>query len=172
MQETLVGYTGREYFRGTTYFALPPREKLEAKSDKSHLPNQKEDRMNWISGFLLQPMVLVGLGGAIGSVARYGVGLLLLQVSLAMQMPLATTIVNISGSFALGCLAGSSSDRSQPFYLFLAVGCCGGFTTFSTFSLEMVEHLQQGRLGVALLECMANVALGAGALYVGLALTK
>ncbi len=128
--------------------------------------------MNWISGFLLQPMVLVGLGGAIGSVARYGMGLLLLQISMATQMPLATTIVNISGSFALGCLAGSSSDRSQPFYLFLAVGCCGGFTTFSTFSLEMVEHLQQGRLGVALLECMANVALGAGALYVGLALTK
>jgi CrcB protein len=128
--------------------------------------------MNWISGFLLQPMVLVGLGGAIGSVARYGLGLLLLQISLAMQMPLATTIVNIAGSFALGCLAGSSSDRSQPFYLFLAVGCCGGFTTFSTFSLEMVEHLQQGRLGVALLQCIANVALGAGALYVGIALSK
>lgn len=128
--------------------------------------------MNWVSGFLLQPMVLVGLGGAIGSVARYGLGLLLLPISLAMQMPLATTIVNIAGSFALGCIAGSSSDRSQPFYLFLAVGCCGGFTTFSTFSLEMVEHLQQGRLGVALLECIANVALGVGALYVGIALSK
>ena len=128
--------------------------------------------MNWITGFLLQPLVLVGLGGAIGSVARYGMGLLLLQVSLAMQMPVATTLVNISGSFALGCIAGNAGDRSQPFYLFLAVGCCGGFTTFSTFSLEMVEHLQQGRLGVALLECIANVVLGAGALYVGLALTK
>jgi CrcB protein len=138
----------------------------------SHLPHQKEDRMNWITGFLLQPLVLVGLGGAIGSVARYGMGLLLLQVSLAMQMPVATTLVNISGSFALGCIAGNAGDRSQPFYLFLAVGCCGGFTTFSTFSLEMVEHLQQGRLGVALLECIANVVLGAGALYVGLALTK
>ena len=73
--------------------------------------------MNWITGFLLQPLVLVGLGGAIGSVARYGMGLLLLQVSQAMQLPVATTLVNISGSFALGCIAGIASDRFQPFYL-------------------------------------------------------
>ena len=128
--------------------------------------------MNWISGFFLQPIVLVGLGGATGSVARYGMGLLLLQNSIAMQMPMATTMVNIAGSFALGCIAGTAIDRSQPLYLLLAVGCCGGFTTFSTFSLELVEHLQQGRLGVALLECMANILLGAGALYVGIALSK
>jgi len=115
---------------------------------------------------------LVGLGGGIGSILRFGLGYWLGHLATPFQLPMATTTINILGSLVLGCVAGCVSDRTQTLYLFLGVGFCGGFTTFSTFSLELVEHLQRGRIGLALLECGLNLFLGVGALYAGLWLTQ
>ena len=115
------------------------------------------------------PVLLVGVGGAIGSNLRYGVGCWLGHFATSPHpFPLATTSINVLGSLILGCIAGSASDRTQAIYLLMGVGFCGGFTTFSTFSLELVEQLQRGKIGLAMLECVLNVVLGVGALYIGL----
>ena len=124
--------------------------------------------MNLFVSFITHPIFLVGLGGAFGSVMRYGLSTWLGQIASHLQFPIATTAINIVGSLLLGCIAGSVSDRNQSAYLVLGVGFCGGFTTFSTLSLELVEHLQQGKVAVALLESGTNLFLGMGALYAGL----
>jgi len=124
--------------------------------------------MNWAPILFLHPVFLVGVGGAIGSNLRFGVGHWLSQIATPVPIPVATTVINILGSLVLGCIAGSVSDRTQSTYLLLGVGLCGGFTTFSTFSLELVEQLQAGKVGLALFECMLNVVLGVGALFIGL----
>ena len=124
--------------------------------------------MNWILTVFSHPVFVVGVGGAIGSNLRYGVVVWLGQMATPFQFPVATTLINVLGSLVLGFVAGNVSDRTQATYLLMGVGFCGGFTTFSTFSLELMEQLQRGRVGLALLECVLNVVLGVGALYAGL----
>ena len=127
--------------------------------------------MNWVPTLFLHPVLLVGLGGGVGSILRYAIGCWLCQyATMPYQFPIATTAINVLGSLILGCVAGGASDRTQAIYLLMGVGFCGGFTTFSTFSLELVEQLQRGKLGLALLECCLNVVLGIIALYAGFCL--
>ncbi len=128
--------------------------------------------MNWIAQLFSHPAFLVAAGGALGSCLRYGVGQGLSPLATILPFPLATTLVNVFGSLLLGCIAGSVHDRTQWIYVLLGIGFCGGFTTFSTLSLELVEQLKNGRIGYALLECTLNVVLGVLALYVGLNLCK
>ena len=128
--------------------------------------------MNLFMTLFTHPVVLIGAGGALGSNLRYGVGHLLSQVAIPIPIPIATTAINILGSLILGCVAGSTTDRTQSTYLLLGVGLCGGFTTFSTFSLELVEQIQSGKIGLALIECVLNVVLGVAALYLGLMLCQ
>ncbi len=128
--------------------------------------------MNWIANVFFHPLFLVGVGGALGSNLRYGVGYWLNPSTTSFPFPFGTTLVNVLGSFFLGCIAGMVNDRTQWVYLLVGVGFCGGLTTFSTFSLELVEHLQSGRAGVAILECVLNVLVGLIALYAGLWLCK
>lgn len=90
---------------------------------------------------------MVALGGAVGSSLRYAITLLAAQ--LGMQSYWGTMIVNALGSFAIGALSASLS--SQTLSLFLVVGLCGGFTTYSTFSLQTITLLQQGNLVTAML---------------------
>ena len=128
--------------------------------------------MNLVSFVLLHPVFLVAVGGALGSVLRYGTNTLFQANIDAGQMPVATTLVNIVGSFLLGITAAYAKSRSQTLYLFLGVGFCGGLTTFSTLALELVEQLQRGRFGNALIECLLNLIFGMVALYVGYALLQ
>ncbi len=109
----------------------------------------------------------VGLGGAIGSILRYAVGLGVDQ----SRFPWGTLAVNLSGSFALGFLLTWASGRwpvnvTVP----LAVGLLGGFTTFSTFSWESLTLFQGGRPGVAAGYLMVTVIGGIGAALGGYAL--
>ena len=97
--------------------------------------------------------LMVGLGGAAGSMLRYGMTLLCSALSLSGNV--ATFVVNILGSFLLGLFTGCCREGSL--LLLLTVGLCGGFTTFSTFSMQNVRMLQEGRIGTALIYILATI---------------
>lgn len=99
---------------------------------------------------MLLNCVFVGLGGAAGSICRYLLGLLPLKP--ASGFPAITMCINIAGAFALGligALAGKYAKLNPQLLLFLRVGVCGGFPTFSTFSVETAGLLQSGKTGLA-----------------------
>ena len=123
----------------------------------------------------MSPYLLVGLGGAIGSMARYGSGVLVGRLW-PSQFPLATMLVNISGSFLMGLLVGVLA-RTMPAWqgearLFLAIGVLGGFTTLSSFSLDTVVLLQRGEVGQAALYVLGSVAVSIAALVLGLLIMR
>ena len=96
---------------------------------------------------MLRNFLLVGMGGAVGAMMRYGVTLL--TAALGGAATLATMSANIVGSFLMGLIVGLCSNN--PWLLFATVGVCGGFTTFSTFSLQSITLMQSGRWPMALL---------------------
>ncbi len=116
----------------------------------------------------------VAAGGAIGSVLRYLTG----KGAIALfghGFPYATLLVNIGGSLAMGLLIGTlakSATPHGPAHLFLAVGLLGGFTTFSTFSLDAVSLLQRGELLAMALYVLGSVVLSILALFAGLWLVR
>jgi len=100
----------------------------------------------------------VMLGGAVGSACRWWIGLRL--NALLAQLPLGTLLVNLVGGFVIGLALGlfARYPGLDPHWkLLLVTGFCGGFTTFSTFSAEVVSLLQSGRLGWAALTVSAHV---------------
>ena|SRR5688572_1761880 len=118
----------------------------------------------------------VGLGGAVGSMARFGVGRLVSQVWPAQQFPLATLIVNVIGCTALGLVVGAVEPgrlAARPSLVaFMTVGVLGGFTTFSTFGLDTVVLLRAGMTGHAVANVLAQVLFGVGGVYLGILLTQ
>ena len=102
----------------------------------------------------MNPYLLVAVGGALGSMARYGTGVLVGKAWDA-TFPLATMLINIVGSLAMGLFIGYLV-RTTPSWqadarLFVAVGIFGGFTTFSSFSLDTIAKMERGELGHAML---------------------
>lgn len=102
--------------------------------------------------------VLVAAGGAAGALARYGLGVL---------APSIWTIaaINVAGSFGLGLLLGA--PWSAPVRDGLGIGLLGGFTTFSTFSLQAVLEAEDGRAGAATAYVLASVLGSLAAAYAG-----
>ena len=123
-----------------------------------------------MNGFLA-----VALGGALGASLRHGVGLLSLR-HMPLGWPWGTFTVNIVGGLAMGLLAGWLAQRaegtSQTLRLFLATGILGGFTTFSAFSLEMMNFIRAGETGKAAVYAGLSVVLACGALALGLILAR
>ena len=119
-------------------------------------------------------LVLVAAGGAIGAVGRY----LVSHATTAMighGFPLATIIVNVSGSFAMGILIEVGAlkfNLSPEWRALLAVGMLGAFTTFSTFSLDAVTLLERGRHIAALAYVTISVTASIAALIAGLTLAR
>lgn len=114
--------------------------------------------------------LLVGIGGALGAMARYGFGKL--AGSLANGFPVSTFLVNILGSIAMGLLVGILA-RTTPQYqneirLFVAVGIFGGFTTFSSFSLDAITLMERGDYLLATLYIVGSVLLSIAGLMMGL----
>lgn len=99
------------------------------------------------------PFLLVGLGGAIGAMARYGCNLLLIQTDTG-SFPAATLLVNALGSFLIGL--GWTAIGQDSYRLLILVGVLGGFTTFSSFSLETIRLWQDGQTGLALWNILLN----------------
>lgn len=102
--------------------------------------------------------LLVGIGAFLGGISRYGIGRLLVR----QDFPLATLVINLSGSFLLGVVAALWA-KDHPARLLLGVGFLGGYTTFSTFSLEVVEQLRANQPVSALInvlvQCVGGVIL-------------
>ncbi len=122
----------------------------------------------------LPPLVLVMLGGGIGAGLRYGVG----RWSLAAfgpGLPFGTWAVNILGGLLMGLLVGWLTSRNaadEPLRLLLGVGVLGGFTTFSAFSLELVEMTARGDVALAAAYAVSSVAGSMLALFAGLYLSR
>jgi len=115
---------------------------------------------------MIKNFLLVGLGGAVGSMLRYAVYLLLT----VKDFPYATMVVNIIGSFIIGMvLALSIKDDNflNDWKLFLATGICGGFTTFSAFSAENMSLLQNGKSMLAVIYIISSIAAGIAAAWLG-----
>lgn len=101
----------------------------------------------------------VGFGGALGSVSRYLLGFLPLR---QYDFPFITLGINILGAFLIGAviaLAGKHGNADPRLILFLQVGFCGGFTTFSTFSNETFLLLQNGKITLAAIYMILSVIL-------------
>jgi CrcB protein len=115
--------------------------------------------------------LLVGLGGAVGAMARFGFGRLL---GVGGAWPWATFGVNVIGGLLMGLLVGWLAARggSEQMRLLLGVGVLGGFTTFSAFSLEVMLLIERGQAGLALGYALASAVAAVGALALGLWLTR
>ena len=89
--------------------------------------------------------------------------------------PLSTLVINIVGSLAMGLIAGYfafKGEASQSWRLFLTTGILGGYTTFSTFSLDVALLYERGEIGLAALYVLLSVVLSIGGLFGGLALVR
>jgi fluoride exporter len=122
----------------------------------------------------LQFILAVALGGAIGSVSRYMVGIGSGKL-FGTEFPWGTLIINATGSFLIGAFVGLFATRwelSQAMRIFLTVGICGGYTTFSTFSLDAYYLTERGQTWASLAYMVASVALSVGALIAALRLVR
>lgn len=117
--------------------------------------------------------LLVMLGGALGSAARFGVGRWAAQFG--PGWPWGTLTVNLAGGLAMGLLAGTIArvgTAGEPWRLLVGVGLLGGFTTFSAFTLELVTMVERGQWAAGLLYILASVLGAAVALFAGLAAAR
>ena len=117
--------------------------------------------------------VWVALGGALGSVARYACSITAARW-LGAGFPWGTLFVNVTGSFAIGLLAALVTADGRPLLgadarAFVIVGVLGGFTTFSSFSLETLNLARSGALGLAILNVAGSVVLCLAAVSLGFA---
>lgn len=111
---------------------------------------------------MLRSLLLVGAGGAVGSMARYGIGHMVSKY-VDNPFPIGTFAINIIGSLIIGILFGLTA-RNQWLQewgiLLLASGFCGGFTTFSTFALDNINLMQKGQSVIAIIYMALSVIIG------------
>lgn len=123
---------------------------------------------------LLKYSLIVGLGGALGSISRYLIQYYF-QNKLSTTFPLSTILVNIIGSFIIGivfALADKGNVLRPEIRLLIAVGFCGGFTTFSTFSLDVIYLLKSFSAFYIAVYIASSVVLSVLAAYAGIAMIK
>jgi fluoride exporter len=114
--------------------------------------------------------LLIALGGAIGTLGRYGLSTLALPIS--DSLPWGTIIINVLGSFVIGffgtlTLTAGRFPLSEDLRLFVMVGVCGGFTTFSAFSLQTLDLLRDGAVIRAITNVLLSVLLSIAAVAIG-----
>lgn len=123
---------------------------------------------------MIKNILLIGMGGFVGSIARYFVSKLNLYINF-LNLPLGTLTVNIVGSFAIGYLTGIS-DKSElltpELRMLLMVGLCGGFTTFSTFSSENLTLMHNGQYLTVFIYSALSILLSFLAVYFGYVISK
>lgn len=114
----------------------------------------------------MKTLFLVFLGGGFGSVFRYGVSTFTQKLWLLGGFPLGTLFVNGLGCFAIGYFSIFLKDYPLLWWFFI-VGFCGGFTTFSTFSMEVLQLCQTGQYFLAILYVVLSLLLGFVAVFLG-----
>lgn len=115
-------------------------------------------------------MLLVGMGGFLGSAGRYAAGLWISQITNHHSFPFSTFFVNVVGCLVIGILGGLAGTRhvlSEEMRLFLMVGLLGGFTTFSAFGHETIGLVRETQVTAAFLNVFLHVLLGVGAAWLG-----
>jgi CrcB protein len=122
----------------------------------------------------MKMLLAVAAGGALGAVGRY---LVMIQVGhlLGTAFPFATLAVNVTGSFVLGLLVEAMALAWSPpagLRALLVVGVLGAFTTFSTFSMDVVLHVERGELALTLGYVVASVVLSILGFFAGLHLVR
>ena len=119
----------------------------------------------------MKAVLLVALGGAIGSVARYSLSGYVLRHTLDWRFPAGTFTVNVVGCLLAGVLAGLAEKHdmlSPDARLLLFTGLLGGFTTFSAFGLETMHLIKRGDLAIASANVVLSVLAGLVALWIGM----
>lgn len=114
--------------------------------------------------------LIVMAGGALGTLARYVVSVLALPIS--GRLPWGTIIINITGSLVIGffgtlTLATGRHPAPENLRLFVMIGLCGGYTTFSSFSLQTLDLMRTGAMGRAAINVAASVVLCVAAVAAG-----
>lgn len=111
-------------------------------------------------------ILAVGAGGFLGAVCRYLIGLV--PISESFVFPIKTFFINIVGCIVIGIIAAAVTrnyEMNPHMLLFLKVGLCGGFTTFSTFALETADLMKNGHTGVAFLYVLLSVLVGVAVIF-------
>lgn len=122
----------------------------------------------------MRSILLVGFGGFIGSIARY-LTAAVIQNKSTSAFPIGTLMVNIVGCLLIGLFLGLSEKQniiSPELRLFLTIGFCGGFTTFSSFTNDNVQLINSGALLQVLLYTGLSVIVGIAATYIGYLMVK
>lgn len=123
---------------------------------------------------MINSYLIVGLGGAAGSMLRYGIQRLF-SIHHAGAFPTGTLLVNISGCFLIGVLWGivsRSLSWNEEMKLLLMTGFCGGFTTFSAFTLEGIGLLKESKTSLFIIYLTASVLGGLLATFIGIRISK
>lgn len=123
---------------------------------------------------MFKTIIYVAIGGAIGSVLRYLITLVI-NKQFSHNIPIATLFINIVGCFLIGLLVGifdKNNEIDSSLKYLLITGFCGGFTTFSAFGLENYSLFQSQNPFYALLYIGLSVVLGLAAVWFGLFITK
>ena len=119
--------------------------------------------------------LIVFLGGGLGAALRHGINQLAAN-TVGTRFPYGTLFINVSGSFVMGLivawLAFKTKGEAQDWRLFITTGILGGYTTFSTFSLETALLYERGEAGLAALYVAASVLLAIAGLFGGLYLVR
>ncbi|MEH3092507.1 MAG: fluoride efflux transporter CrcB [Agrobacterium cavarae] len=119
-------------------------------------------------------ILLVAIGGAIGSVGRYLVGLWATRLA-GPSFPWGTLTVNVVGAFAIGLLVEMVArrfDASNEMRAFIVTGILGGFTTWSSFTLDTMVLFERGEVGLSALYLLASLLVSFAAIFAGLALGR
>lgn len=123
---------------------------------------------------MIVPILLVGLGGALGSIVRYACQKYFAD-NFTHSIPWATFAVNITGCLLIGIFWGitfKSFQLNENWKLFLMTGLCGGFTTFSAFTLESIGLIRENKMGLFFLYVAASLVLCLLATFAGMKLSR